>query len=315
MLRIVFLDASTMGSTSLEGLHRFGEVILHPTTAPGQTAGRVRDADIVITNKVMIDCQVLDAASRLRLICVAATGTNNVDLKAAKERGIPVKNAVGYSAASVTQHTFAMVLYLLEQLRFFDEYVKSGGYGRSPIFTHYGHEYWLLNGKQWGIIGLGTIGREVAKVATAFGAGVAYYSTSGRHDDPEYKRLELDELLRTSDVVSVHAPLHDRTKNLLGLDQLKRMKKTALLINVGRGGIVVERDLVQALNEEYLFAAGLDVLEKEPMEDNHPLLSVRRPERLLITPHIAWASKEARETLMDQVEENIRTFLAEAGEQ
>jgi glycerate dehydrogenase len=267
MLRIVFLDASTMGSTSLEGLHPFGEVILHATTQPGQTAERIREADIIITNKV------------------------------------------------VTQHTFALVLYLLEQLRYFDQYVKSGEYAKSPIFTHYGHEYWLLNGKRWGIIGLGTIGKEVAKVATAFGAQVVYYSTSGRHDDPGYTRVELDELLRTCDVLSIHAPLNDQTRSLIGLEQLKKMRKTSILINVGRGGIVVEEDLVEALNGEYLFAACLDVLEKEPMRENHPLLSVRHPERLLITPHIAWASKEARDALMAQVVENIRVFLAENDQQ
>lgn len=315
MLQIVFLDASTMGSTSLEALHPFGEVILHATTQPGQTAERIREADIIITNKVMIDRPALDAAPRLRLICVAATGTNNVDMEAAKERGITVKNAVGYSTASVTQHTFALTLYLLEQLRYFDDYVKTGGYAKSPIFTNYGHEYWLLNGKRWGIIGLGTIGKEVAKVATAFGAQVVYYSTSGRHDEPEYTRVELDELLKTSDVISIHAPLNDQTRSLIGLDQLKQMKKTAILINVGRGGIVAEEDLVQALNGDHLFAAGLDVLEKEPMQENHPLLSVRHPERLLITPHIAWASKEARDALMGQVVENIRTFLGENGQQ
>jgi glycerate dehydrogenase len=310
MLHLVFLDADTLGSTSLNNLRQLGRLTLYPTTSPEQTAERVRDADVVITNKVKIDRKVMEAANGLRLICVAATGTNNVDLAAANERGIPVKNAVGYSTAGVTQHTFAMLFYLLEQLRYFDDYVKGGSYATSPIFTHYGHEYWLLSGKRWGIIGLGTIGREVAKIARAFGAEVVYFSTSGRHDDPEYRRVELDELLRTSDVVSVHAPLNDQTRGLIGLPQLEQMKKTAILINVGRGGIVVEPDLVEALNREYLFAAGLDVLETEPMQPGHPLLSVKRPERLLITPHIAWASIEARDNLIAQVAENIRTFIA-----
>jgi glycerate dehydrogenase len=202
-----------------------------------------------------------------------------------------------------------MLFYLLEGLRYFDDYVKGGGYAKSPIFTHYGREYWLLGGKRWGIIGLGTIGREVAKIAGAFGAEVVYYSTSGRHDDPDYRRVELDELLRTSDVVSIHAPLNDATRGLIGLPQLRMMKKSAILLNVGRGGIVSETDLVTALDEGSLFAAGLDVLETEPMQPGHPLLSVKHPDRLLITPHIAWASIEARDNLMAQVVENIRTFV------
>jgi len=313
MLHLVFLDADTLGSTSLYGLRPFGKLTLHPATAPHETAERVRDADVVITNKVVISRPVLEAAPKLKLICVAATGTNNVDLEAARERGIPVKNAVGYSTAGVAQHTFAMLFYLLEQLRYFDDYVKGGGYAKSPIFTHYGREYWLLGGKRWGIIGLGTIGREVATIAGAFGAEVVYYSTSGRHDDPSYRRLELDELLRTSDVVSIHAPLNDATRDLIGLPQLRMMKKTAVLINVGRGGIVSETDLLTALNEASLFAAGLDVLETEPMPPGHPLLSVKYPDRLLITPHIAWASIEARDNLVAQVVENVRTFV-EGGE-
>ncbi len=309
MLHLVFLDADTLGSTSLDGLRPFGKLTLHATTAPRETAERVRDADVVIANKVVISRQVLEAAPKLKLICVAATGTNNVDLEAAKERGIPVKNAVGYSTAGVAQHTFAMLFYLLEQLRYFDDYVKGGGYAKSPIFTHYGREYWLLGGKRWGIIGLGTIGREVANIAGAFGAEVVYYSTSGRHDDPGYRRVELDELLRTSDVVSIHAPLNDATRDLIALPQLRMMKKTAVLINVGRGGIVSETGLVTALDEESLFAAGLDVLETEPMQPGHPLLSVKYPDRLLITPHIAWAGIEARDNLVAQVVQNIRTFV------
>lgn len=309
MLHLVFLDADTMGSTSLDGLRPFGNLTLHPVTAPHETAERVRDADVVITNKVVISREVMDAAPNLKLVCVAATGTNNVDLEAAKERGIPVKNAVGYSTAGVTQHTFAMLFYLLEQLRYFDDYVKGGGYAKSPIFTHYGREYWLLGGKRWGVIGLGTIGREVAKIAGAFGAEVVYYSTSGRHDDPGYRRVELDELLRTSDVVSIHAPLNDATRGLIGLPQLRMMRQTAILLNVGRGGIVSETDLVTALDEGVLFAAGLDVLETEPMPPGHPLLLVKHPDRLLITPHIAWASIESRDNLMAQVVENIRAFV------
>ncbi len=311
MPRIVFLDTSTLGSASIDPLRSFGELITYPVTRPEQVIERIREADIVISNKVVIDRNAIQAAPNLRLICVAATGTNNIDLEAAKEKGIPVKNAVGYSTQSVAQHTFAMLLYLLEQLNYFDRYVKSGGYTRSEIFTHFGHEYWQLAGKQMGIIGLGAIGREVAKIATAFGSEVVYYSASGKAYPSEYKRVDLEELLQTSDVVSIHAPLNEHTRELIGYEQLRQMKQTGILINVGRGGIVKEEDLKRALDEEKLFAAGLDVLQTEPMQPGHPLLSVKHPDRLLITPHIAWASQEARNTLLEQVGNHIKAFLGQ----
>ncbi len=309
MLRLVFLDASTLGSASLDLLRSYGELITYPVTQVEQVLERIREADIVITNKVVINREAMQASPKLRLICVAATGMNNIDLEAAKEKGITVNNAVGYSTQSVAQHTFAMLLHLLEQLRYFDQYVKSGGYTQSDIFTHFGHEYWQLAGKRMGIIGLGAIGREVAKIGTAFGMEIVYYSASGKDYPSEYPRVALDDLLQTADVVSIHAPLNEHTRNLIGYEQLCQLKLTAILINVGRGGIVQEAHLKRALDEERLFAAGLDVLETEPMLPNHPLLSVKHPDRLLITPHMAWASKEARSSLMEQIGANIRAFI------
>jgi glycerate dehydrogenase len=312
MPKIIFLDAKPTGNLPQYDLIRqHGELILFMSTQPQDTAERVTHADIVITNKVQMGRKEIDAAPNLKLICVAATGMNNVDLEAAKERGIVVKNVVDYSTRSVAQHTFAMLLYLKERLRYFDEYIKSGDYVNSDTFTHLGPEYEEIAGKRFGIIGLGTIGKEVAKLADAFGAEVVYYSTSGKNNNATYQQVSLDELLHTSDVVSVHAPLNDNTRNLLHYDNMNLMKQTAILLNTGRGGIINEPDLVRILNESRIYGAGLDVLEVEPMPANHPFLAVQQKERLLVTPHIAWASKEARAALLARIAGNIGQFLKE----
>ena len=309
-MKIAVLDAKTLGSdVDLSGLKQFGEVEIYETTPPDKVIDRVKDKDIIITNKVVIDKNVIDNAPNLKLIAVAATGVNNVDIQYAKEKGIQVRNVAGYSTESVVQHTFAMLFYLLEQLRYYDEYVKSGEYSKSNIFTHLGRPFWEVHGKKWGIIGLGTIGRRVAEVAESFGAEVSYYSTSGVDRKEKYPRKSLEELLSESDIVSIHAPLNDKTKGLIGYDQLKLMKKNAILLNLGRGGIVVEEDLAKAIDEELIGGAGLDVLEKEPIQPDNPLLKVKNKDRLLITPHIAWTSIEARQRLVNEIIENIKTFL------
>ena len=309
-MRVVFLDASTLGDdVSLDEFKRFGELEVYPLTLPEERVERVSGADVVVTNKVVIDAEVMDAAPSLRLICVAATGYNNVDVEAARERGIAVCNVAGYSTKSVVEHTFSMLFYLLRQLSYYDGYVKGGGYARSPIFTHLARPFWEIGGKRWGIIGLGTIGREVAKVATSFGCEVVYFSTSGVDREEPYPKVSLEELMATSDVVSIHAPLNDRTKGLINLEMLRLMKPTAILLNLGRGGIVVEKDLAVALDEGRPFAAGLDVLEREPIDADNPLLRIKEPWRLLITPHIAWASVEARRRLVREIYLNIEAFL------
>jgi lactate dehydrogenase-like 2-hydroxyacid dehydrogenase len=310
MIQIVFLDKSTIGNVpNLKRFEEFGSVTLYETTSSGEVIGRVRQAEIIITNKVIIDKNVLDHAPALKLICISATGMNNVDLEYAAGKGIPVKNVAGYSTNSVAQSTFSMILYLLGHLRYYDDYVRSGSYAESPIFTHMGPSFSELNGKIFGIIGLGTIGKKVAGIATAFGSEVIYYSTSGRNDNRDYKRVELDELLKTSDFVSIHAPLNERTKNLLNKNNLGQMKPSSILINAGRGGIVNESDLVDALNDDLISAAGLDVLEKEPIAAMSPFLKIKNRERLLIMPHVAWASIEARTLLVDMIYENIRNFM------
>jgi len=310
-MNIVFLDASTVGDLpNLDKLKEFGEVTFYQTTSADETAGRIQNAEIVITNKVVLSRDLMEKAENLKLICIAATGMNNVDLEAAKELDIEVKNVAGYASVSVAQHTFAMLFNLLQPINYYDAYIKSGEYSKSPIFTNMERNFSELRGKTFGIIGLGNIGRKVAAIAEAFGAEVVYYSTSGKNSDQPYKRLELDELLSASDVVSIHAPLNERTKNLVGREQFSLMKPTAFLINTGRGGIVHEAELAKALDEGELAGAALDVFENEPIEPDSPLFDIHNPNKLVLTPHVAWASLEARTELIEGVRKNIEEFLA-----
>ncbi|WP_457626534.1 D-2-hydroxyacid dehydrogenase [Persephonella sp.] len=309
-MKVVILDAKTLGDDiDLSIFEQFGDLEVYPTTTPAQLYERIEDADIIITNKVVIDKDVINAARNLKLICVAATGYNNVDVAYAKEKGIAVTNVAGYSTESVVQTTFGMLFYLLMHLRYYDDYVKSGRYAYSDTFTHLGRPFWEINGKRWGIIGLGTIGRRVAQIAESFGCDVIYYSTSGIEREEKYPRYPLEELLRTSDIVSIHAPLNEKTKNLITIKELGMMKDTAILLNLGRGGIVNEKDLAIALDSDLIGGAGLDVLEKEPIDPDNPLLKIKNKEKLLITPHIAWTSIEARKRLVNEIVENIRAFI------
>lgn len=307
-MKIVFLDAQTLGDADLTLFKQFGVFEAFETTALDQRIEHIGDAKIILTNKVIIDQEIMDACPNLGLICITATGTNNVDLEYAKQKGIVVKNVAGYSTASVAQTTFMLVLNLLGQCSYYDQYVKSGSWVKSPMYTHIDRSFWEIKGKRWGIIGLGTIGKEVAKIASAFGAHVVYYSTSGANSDSTYERVSLETMMQTCDIISIHAPLNENTKNLITKAQLILMKKGAILVNVGRGGIVNETDLVDVIDTKEIYV-GLDVLEVEPMIANHPLLHVKHPERLIITPHVAWASVEARRELMRLVGENIKEFL------
>jgi glycerate dehydrogenase len=308
--RIVFLDADTVGNVpNLDRFNELGDFTLFPQTEPEAVAERIRDCSVVITNKAPITAATLQSTLSLRLICVAATGTNNIDLSAAEKQGVEVKNVENYSTHSVAQVTIGLVLQLLHRYDYHDEYVKSGQYSQQPLFTHLGHHFWQLKGRQFGIIGLGNIGRQVAHIAEAMGAKVAYYSTSGKNNNNQYIQLSLEELLRTSDVLSIHAPLNENTKNLLGYDQLALMPKHALLVNTGRGGIVNEADLARAIDEELVGAAAIDVFSEEPFPLSHPYLHIKNRQRLLLTPHISWASIEARTLLIDRVYQNIKKFL------
>lgn len=311
-MNIVFLDTKTVGDVpNLKNLEKFGEVTFYQITSPDQTKERIKEADIVITNKVVLNRELIEEAEKLKLICIAATGMNNIDRQAAEEAGIPVKNVSGYSSNSVAQTTFAMILHLVQKITQFNEFVKNGEYANHDIFTNQEITYSEIHGKQFGIIGLGNIGSKVASIAEAFGAEVVYYSTSGRNLDQPYPHMELNELLESSDFVTIHAPLNKNTEGLIGYDELKLMKKSAILVNVGRGGIVIEADVAKALDEDEIAGAGLDVFEHEPMEKENPLLEVKNKHKLVMTPHVAWSSIEARTELIDGVMKNIEEFLGE----
>jgi len=307
---IVFLDADTLGEVNgLYQLTKLGNLTVYQSTPHEQRIERVHGREIIISNKVIIDKEVMDACPTLKLICIAATGMNNVDLDYASQKGITVKNVAGYSTESVVQHTFSMLFYLMSNMRYYDDFVKQHKYADSLLFTHHGRPFQELAGKKYGIIGMGIIGKRIAAVAQAFGAEVYYYSASQKNLDTGYRRVSLNELLSECDIISIHCPLTDSTRDLIGYEQLRKMKKEALLINAGRGGIVNESDLAWALNESLIGGAGLDVLLKEPPDASNPLFHVSHPEKLLITPHIAWASVESRERLMEGIIANISAYL------
>lgn len=308
-MNIVILDAKTLGDDlDISVLDTFGTVTVYQTTSKEETLERIQIADIIITNKVVITANMMEETPRLKLICIAATGMNNVDVEAAKFKGIEVKNVAGYSTKSVVQHTFAMALYLLEKMAYYDAVVKDSTWTESGLFTDVSRPFYEISGKKWGIIGFGAIGQEVAKIATAFGAEVSYHSTSGKNLHHGYPHQSLEFILRDCDIISIHAPLNDDTYNLINEINLPYMKDDAILLNLGRGGIINETDLAFELDRRALYA-GLDVLEKEPMSINNRLNEVKHKERLLITPHMAWTSIEARKKLLEGIVDNIRTFM------
>lgn len=309
-MRIVFLETDTLGNdVDLSQFDQFGKVVKYAKSEPIENAKRCQDAEIIIVNKIPMNEETLKDAKELKLICITGTGTNIVDFDYTNRRGITVTNVKGYSTHSVVQHTFALLFYLYEKLAYYDEFVKSGEYGRSDIFSHFSVKFHELYNKTWGIIGLGEIGRGVASAAKLFGCHVLYYSTSGRNNNEEYKRVELKELLQESDIVSIHAPLNKQTENLMDEEEFSYMKKEAILLNLGRGPIVNEHALYHALTENRIGGAGLDVLTVEPMLESNPLSKIKDSTKLLITPHIAWATVEARQRVTKEVYENIRAFL------
>ncbi len=310
VMKIVVLDRNTVGvDIDFEGLRRFGDTVIYPRTEYQQISERVADADIIVANKSIMREDTLKGAANLKLICLTATGTNNIDREYMKSRGIAVANVAGYSTDSVVQHTFAMLFYVWEKLAYYDQYVKSGAYTKSPDFCHIDQKFHELAGKTYGIIGLGAIGKGVARVAEAFGCKVIYYSTTGQNHSDRYEQVGFEELLSRSDVVSIHAPLNERTEGLMTIEAFRKMKPSAVLLNAGRGPIVVEQDLVQALEEGLIAGAALDVISVEPMLPDNPLLKIRDSGKLLVTPHVAWATTEARQRVVDEVCLNIQAFL------
>lgn len=308
--KIVFLDAYTLSNADLSRVQAMGDYSSYYNTQADEIIERVGDAEIVITNKVPFSRETMKALPNLRLICVAATGVNIIDLEAAAELGVEVRNAAGYSTESVTETTIGAALALCRNIGYYDNYIKSGRYTADGLMFNFDRPTRRLCGKRWGVIGLGAIGRNVARVAEALGCKVVYASTSGVKCEEKWECVSLDELLATSDVVSIHCPLNAATRNLIGKAQLDIMKYDALLINVARGGIVDERALAEAIDSDKIGGAALDVFVHEPIEANSPLLKVKNSDRLLLSPHNAWSAAESITTLVGCIERNIEEFLA-----
>lgn len=308
-MKIVFLDAISMGDASLEEIAALGELTCYPSSTAEEARERVKEADVAIVNKVVVDQAFLDAAPRLKLVCEAGTGINNIDVCLCEARGVAVRNVAAYSTDSVAQITWMHILNLAGRAFHYQEFVRSGAYSRNPVHVDYAHPFTELSGKMLGIVGMGAIGQKVAAIGKAFGMDVIYYSTSGTSHCRDYPSVSLEELLARADVVSIHAPYNERTAGLIGYEQLRQMKRTALLVNTGRGGIEVEADLARALDEGLIAGAGIDVYVKEPLPADSPLMHLQHPERLLLSPHIAWYSKEARARLAHEMAENIRKTL------
>ena len=309
-MKLVVLERNSVGTdVDVSCFERFGEVEYYPNTVAENTAERVKDADIVIANKAPMNESTLKDAPDVKLICLFATGFDNVDLDYCKSRSIKVANVVNYSTAAVVQHTLMLALALEEKLAFYDDYVKSDTYANQDRFSNFDRPFGEFEGKTWGIVGMGNIGRRVARVAQALGCKVIFYSASGNSTCTEYERVELDTLLAQSDILSLHCPLSDRTRGLINKEAFARMKKSAILVNVARGPVVDTQALYEALTEGQIAAAGLDVLEKEPISKDNPLGNIKDSTKLIITPHMAWASTEARERLVREVSKNIEAFL------
>ena len=307
-MKIVILDRATLGfDVDISVFEKYGTVISYDFTKKEETEDRIKDADIVLTNKVLITKEHMDN-SNIQLICITATGMNNVDLEYAKIKKIEVKNVAGYSTSSVVQVGFSMIFHFVQKLNYYKNYVDQGKWQKSDIFTHIDKPFFELDGKKVGIIGLGEIGRNFAKKAKAFDCEVMYYSTSGRNSNSEYKQVSLDELLKTCDIITIHAPLNDDTKDLLNYENMKNIKDGAILLNLGRGGIINEADLAKIIDEKEIYC-GIDVVSVEPILDSNPLLSVKNNEQLLLLPHIGWSSVEARNRLIEMVAQNIEDFI------
>lgn len=304
-MKMVFLDAATMGDVSFAPLERLGSLVCYDSSTPQEALERVSDCDVLIVNKVRVTPELIDAAHDLKLICETATGVNNIDIEYAAKKGIPVRNVAGYSTPTVAQATFMHILSLVGSAPYFDDAVKSGRYSASGMFTDVSVNWWELAGKTIGIIGMGNIGRKVAQIAEAFGMNVCYFSTSGTSHCKDYPSLPLEQLLAQADIVSVHAPLNERTDALIGEKELAMMKSSAYIVNMGRGGIVVEEALVKAVDEGVIAGAALDVYSVEPLPEDSCYLKARHPERFRFAPHVAWASEEARARLLGMVAENI----------
>lgn len=312
MMKIVALERNSAGTDiSMECFQDFGEVIYYGnTTTKEQVKERVQEADIIIANKSPLNEETLKAATNVKLICELATGYDNVDLAYCKSRGITVCNVRDYCTAMVAQHTMTLALALSQKLFHYDDYVKSGAYSAQDRFSNFDVPFYELEGKTWGIVGMGNIGKKVAQIATAFGCKVIFHSVTGKSTCTDYPQVDKDTLLAESDFLSLHCPLSDLSRGFIDAAALKKMKNTAILVNVARGPVVNNADLAEALKAGEIAAAGLDVMEGEPLELTNPLSQLKDSNQLIITPHLAWASVEARTRCVEGVYKNIQAFLA-----
>lgn len=308
-MKIVLLDQKSLGEKlHFEKLESIGSVTYYDYTNQEQIIERCIEADVVITNKGHFDEETIEALSHLKLICMTGTGYDKIDISAAKSKGVGVCNVLDYCSNSVAQHTLALVLQLVNHMNYYRDYVNSGKYIDDDAFTHYEVQINEIAQMTWGIVGMGSIGGKVAKIAEAMGAKVIYYSTSGKNQQDGYERVSFDGLLTRSDIITIHAPLNNQTRNLFDEAALMKMKKSAILVNVGRGDIVNEAALVSALNNNLIAGVALDVLSKEPMSKASKLIPLLEDKRLIITPHVAWASITARQKVIDEVVRNITEF-------
>lgn len=309
-MKIVLLDTDTMGQDmEFSCIERLGECVKYKNTSPEEVSERIKDADVVIINKVLLSGEVLQNAQNLKLICLFAIGYNNVDINYCKEHNIRVRNVPGYCVESVCQHTFALLFMLIENMRYYDDFVKCGSYSRSGVANHLGRPFFEISGKKWGIIGMGAIGRAVADCAASFGAKVCYSSISGAPRKEKYEHVDLNTLFSECDIISIHAPLNEKTMHLIGEKELKMMKKTAFIVNVGRGAVIDEAALAEAIDSGVIAGAALDVYSTEPPKEDSPIMSVKDRERIVYTPHIAWSSLEARKRCISMTADNIEAFI------
>ncbi len=310
-MKIVILERNSVGTdVSVDCIRDFGEVTVYRNTVTvEEVKERIQDADIVIANKSPLNRETLEDAKNVKLICEFATGFDNCDLAYCSSRGIKVTNVRDYCTGMVAQHTFAMALALSEKLMHYDTYVKSGEYSSQDRFSNFDIPFYELEGKTWGIVGMGHIGRKVASIAKGFGCHVMFHSVTGKSSCKDYPQVDKDTLLAESDYLSLHCPLSELTKNFIDADALKKMKKTAVLINVARGKVVDNTALYEALMQGQIAAAGLDVVEEEPLKSSNPLSQIKDSTKLIITPHLAWASVEARQRCVWEAHENIAAFL------
>ena len=309
-MKIVALEIKNIGEdVNLDMFSELGTFEKYSTSTVNDMPERCKGADVIIVNKLPVNEKTVGNIDTLKVVLITATGFDNLDVPYLKSRGIKVCNVKGYSTDSVAQHTFALMFYVYEKLRAYDDFVKDGSYARHDLFTYFDELFFELKDKVWGIVGLGEIGRKVAKIATAFGCKVVYYSTSGKNSNSDYEQVDFDTLLKDSDIVSIHAPLNDNTRGLFDKNAFEKMKKSAILINVGRGPIINDRDLTDALKNGDIQAAALDVLEKEPMDPNSPYFEIKDSRKLFITPHIAWATREARQRCMMETFYNLKAIV------